>query len=361
MKITDIKLHRLSVPLSKPFRISLGVITHALSCVVEVETDEGLVGYGEGAAAPLITGENLDGIIATITALREKLIGLDPRDIEKIYTVMNRAVAYSGCAKTAIDLACHDILGKSAGLPLYRLLGGLSNEIETDMTVGIDEPEVMAKEAAADVAKGFNVIKTKVGTDFASDLARVRAIREAVGDDVKIRLDANQGWNAKEAVELIRRLDEYDIELVEQPVPRWDFEGLKYVTAHSNVPIMADESCWNAKDAMQLVRERAVDYINIKLMKCGGLYEAQKICAISEAAGVEVMLGCMTEESGIAITAAASLGAALKNITRADLDAEFSLKELPMEGGFRIENTRHLILSDAPGLGITRLKQEMFS
>jgi L-alanine-DL-glutamate epimerase-like enolase superfamily enzyme len=360
MKITDIKTHMMRVPLVRPFRISLGVITHAVSCLVEIETDEGITGYGEGSPGPLITGENLEGTVATIQALKEKLIGMDPRDIEAIYTVMNRAVAYAGTAKAAIDIACHDILGKSCGLPLYRLMGGLSSEIETDMTVGIDEPEIMAARAKEHVAAGFNVIKTKVGTDIASDLARVRAIREAVGDNVKIRLDANQGWHAKEAVKLLDRLNEYDIELVEQPVPRYDFEGLKYVTKYSSVPVMADESCWDAKDALKLVSERAVDFINIKLMKCGGLYEAKKIVSIAEAAGVEVMLGCMAEESGIAINAAAALGAALKNITRADLDASFSLSELPFEGGFTVKDTRHLVLSENPGLGLVGLKEEMF-
>lgn len=359
MKITDVKVHKMSVPLVRPFRISLGVITHAESCLVEVETDEGITGFGEGSPGPLITGENMAGTMETIRVLKEKLLGMDPRDLEAVYTVMNRVVAYAGTAKAAIDIACHDILGKSMGLPLYRALGGLSREIETDMTVGLDEPQVMAQRAKEYAEAGFSVIKTKVGTDIESDLARVKAIREAVGSQVKIRLDANQGWGPKEAVELIARLNEYDIELVEQPVPRYDFEGLQYVTSHSRVPIMADESCWDAKDALRLVKERAVDFINIKLMKCGGLYEAKKIVNIAEAAGVECMLGCMAEESGIAINGAAALGAALKNITRADLDASFSLSELPFEGGFTIRDTKHLVLSEEPGLGLKGLKEVM--
>lgn len=356
MKITDIKTHMMKVPLIRPFHISLGVITHAVSCLVEIETDEGVTGYGEGSPGPLITGENLEGTVETVRVLRESLLGMDPRDLEAVYTVMNRAVAHAGTAKAAIDIACHDILGKASGLPLYRLLGGCSNELETDMTVGLDEPQTMAELAKAHVENGFGIIKTKVGAGIEQDLARVKAIRQAVGDDVKIRLDANQGWHAKEAVELIKRLNEYDIELVEQPVPRFDFEGLKYVTAYSPVPIMADESCWDAKDALRLVSERAVDLINIKLMKCGGLYEAKKIVNIAEAAGVECMLGCMAEESGIAINASAALGAALSNITRADLDASFSLKELPFTGGFTIRDTRYLVLPEEPGLGISELK-----
>ncbi len=361
MKITDIKTHLLQVPLMEPFHIALGVITDVTSVLVEVQTDEGITGYGEGAPGVLITGENLEGTEASIRLFREKLIGTDPRDLEKVNAIMNRASYQAPTAKAAVDIACHDIAAQAAGMPLYRFLGGMDSQIETDMTVGIDEPEKMAAKAKLHVEHGFNVIKTKVGIDTATDIARVKAIREAVGSDVKIRLDANQGWSPKQAVEIIARLNEYDIELVEQPVPRFNFEGLKYVTAHSSVPIMADESCWDSKDALRLVSERAVDYVNIKLMKCGGLYEARKIVSICEAAGVECMLGCMVEESGIAVTAAASLGAALKNITRADLDASFSLAKLPFEGGFTVEDTRHLVLSQAPGLGITGLRREMLT
>lgn len=360
MKITDIKTHTMRVPFIRPFRISLGVMTHAVSCLVEVETDEGITGYGEGSPGPLINGENLEGTVESIRVLKEGLLGMDPRDMEAVYTVMNRSIAYAGAAKAAVDIACHDILGKSCKLPLYKMLGGLGSRIETDMTVGIDAPDVMAGLAKEHVKAGFNIIKTKVGTDIASDLARVKAIRREVGDEVKIRLDANQGWRAKEAVELLERLNEYDIELVEQPVARYDFEGLKYVTDHSRVPVMADESCWDSKDALKLVSRRAVDFINIKLMKCGGLYEAKKIVDIAQAAGVECMLGCMAEESGIAINAAAALGAALKNITRADLDACFSLTKLPFEGGFTVQDARHLILPEKPGLGLGCLRREMF-
>ncbi len=361
MKITDVKVHALQVPLAKPLYISLGAITDAISALVVIETDEGITGYGEGSPGVLITGENLPGTIASIRMFRDKLIGMDPLDLESISIMMNRETALAGAAKCAIDTACHDILGKKCGLPLYKLLGGHSNKIVTDMTVGIEDPQITAEKARKYVEQGFTTIKTKVGADAAMDLARVRAIREAVGDSVKIRLDANQGWHAREAVELIRRLNEYDIELVEQPVCRYDFEGLCYVTANSPVPIMADESCWDSKDALRLISSRAVDFINIKLMKCGGIREAQKICAIAESAGVEVMLGCMAEECGIGITAAASLGAALSVITRADLDNTWSLKELPYEGGFHIENTNTLVLSDNPGLGIISLKEEMFN
>lgn len=351
MKITSIKVNEVSVPLIEPFRISLGVITHSRSAIVEVHTDEGLVGYGEGAPGILITGETLAGTVENIKVFEQALIGTDPTDLEKVYGIMDRAAAHAPCGKTAIDMACYDLLGKAAGLPVYKLLGGLSNSIDTDITVGIDTPEKMAAKAKRFVESGFDTIKTKVGTSFKEDIARIKGIREAVGDDIKIRVDANQAWQAKEAIQMIERLNEFNIELVEQPVPFHDIEGLSYVTKHSNVPIMSDESCFTATDAMRLVERRAIDILNIKLMKCGGIREALKINAICEAAGIECMLGCMGEESNLGITAAASLGAAMKNITRADLDATFSLSDLPFKGGFYVENTKTLVLPEKPGFG----------
>jgi len=356
MKIKGIKVKKMKVHLKEPFHISLGTITHAISAVVKVETDEGLCGYGEGAPGVLITGENLEGTVESIKHFEQSLLGTDPTDIEKVYWILDRAAAHAPCGKTAIDIACYDILGKKAGLPVYKLLGGYSNTIETDITVGINGPEIMAEKAAAHVRNGFDTIKTKVGTGLKEDVARIKAIREAVGPDVKIRIDANQAWSAKEALQIIERLNEYDIELVEQPVKAADIEGLEYVTKNSKVLIMSDESCFNAKDALRLAERRAIDVLNIKLMKCGGIREALKINAICETAGIECMLGCMAEETNIGITAAASLGAAVRNITRADLDATFSLSNLPFEGGIGTECTKTLVLPEEPGFGFIGLK-----
>lgn len=354
MKITKINIKKMQIPLIEPFRISLGVITSSLQALVEVETDEGLIGYGEGSPGILITGENIDGTIKSIEILSEKLIGLDPMDIEKIYWEMDKTSAQAPCGKTALDIACHDLIGKITNKPLYKLLGGYSNNIDTDMTVGINEPAIMAEKAKKHVQNGFDTIKTKVGTSFDEDIKRVKLIREAVGDNIKIRIDANQAWTAKEAVKIIDRLSEYNIELVEQPVKYYDIDGLEYVTKNTTVPIMADESMFNSKDALKIVSKRAADYVNIKLMKCGGIREAIKINSICESAGIECMLGCMAEESNIGVTAAASLGAALKNITRADLDAHFSLTELPFKGGVTSKNGKTLVLSENAGLGLVK-------
>jgi L-alanine-DL-glutamate epimerase-like enolase superfamily enzyme len=352
MKITKITVKPVSAELKEPFRISLGLITHSVSAVTTVETDEGLTGYGEGSPGIFVTGETLEGAAACIALFEQKLTGTDPLDIEAVHTIMDRVSPHAPSAKAAVDIACYDLLGKKAGMPVYKLLGGGgANTLETDITVSIDKPEVMAAKAKKHAEAGFDAIKTKVGLGFAEDIERVRAIREAAGPGVKIRLDANQGWTVKEALRCIEHLSEYDIELIEQPVARHDIEGLAYVTRHSRIPVMSDESAFDSRDVLRLVKSRAVDMVNIKLMKCGGIYEALKINSVCEAAGIECMLGCMIEESNIGITAAASLGAARRNITRADLDAVFSLRNLPIPGGADFSRGKLITLSNAAGFG----------
>lgn len=354
LKITKINVAPKSARLKEPITISLGTIEHSMSAIVEIETDEGINGYGEGSPGILITGETLKGTTECIQLFEKQLIGVDPLDIEKIHSIMNATAALAPSAKTAIDIACYDLFGKKANLPVYKLLGGFDSCVKTDMTIGIDASEIMAEKAKIAVAQGFDTLKVKVGTGFATDIARIKTIREAVGSEINIRLDANQGWNPKEAVNTINHLAQYGIELVEQPVAYHDIEGLTYVTTNVGTPIMSDESCFNSKDALRLIKARAVDFVNIKLMKCGGIHEALKINSICEAAGVECMIGCMVEETNIGVTAAAHLAAATKNITRADLDATFGLNEVAIPGGVGLEATSEIQLSGKAGLGLSK-------
>lgn len=354
MKITKINVAPKAVRLKEPITISLGTIKHSISAIVEIETDEGIIGYGEGSPGILITGETLKGTTECIQLFEKKLLGVDPLDIEKIHSIMNSVAAHAPSAKTAIDIACYDLLGKKTKLPLYKLLGGFDSCVQTDMTIGIDTPEKMAEKAKLAVSQGFDTLKIKVGTGFTTDVVRIKTIREAIGTQINLRLDANQGWSPKEAVNTINHLAQYGVELVEQPVASYDIEGLAFVTNNVSTPIMSDESCFNSKDALRLIKARAVDFVNIKLMKCGGIHEALKINSICEAAGVECMIGCMVEETNIGVTAAAHLAAATKNITRADLDATFGLNEVVIPGGVGLEATSLISLSDKAGLGLSK-------
>lgn len=356
MKIKNISVKHVSVPLIKPFKTALRTATSAEDTVVIIETDDGQVGYGEAPPTGVITGDTNGSIVAAVTEnISKLLIGEEIENLEKIMDKLNLSMVRNSSAKAAVDMAVFDLFGKLYKAPVYKLLGGYRNTVETDITVSINEPEEMRDDALRYVANGFTALKLKVGMDIQKDIRRVKTIREAIGFDIKIRIDANQGWQAKEAIRGIRKLEDagLDIELVEQPVKAWDLDGLKYVTDHVETPIMADESMFSPQDAFKILSMRAADLINIKLMKCGGIHNALKIVAIAEACGVECMLGSMLETK-IGITAAAHLAGARKNITRFDLDAPALLAEDPVVGGVEVRGP-HLVLSQKPGLGIERI------
>ena len=356
MKVSKIEIGKVSIPLKKPFKTALREVRSAEDIVVKVIADTGEVGFGNAPPTAVITGDSQDSIVAAIRdTLGPKIVGMDVENLEGVMTTLDSAMLHNSSAKAALDIAVHDLFGKRFGLPLYKLFGGFRTSLETDLTISLNAPEEMVRDALEAVAEGYTALKLKVGNDPALDIARVRAIREAVGSGTKIRLDANQGWSAKEAVRIINRLeaDGLDIELIEQPVKAHDVAGLKYVTERVDTDIMADESAFGAFEVFQLLSQRACDLINIKLMKAGGLHNALKIAHFAETMGVQCMMGCMLE-SKIGITAAASLAAGKKIINRADLDAAVLLAEDPVVGGVTFCRNR-LSVPEAPGLGITEV------
>ena len=356
MKIQSIEIGKVSIPLKKPFKTALRTVHSAEDIIVKVIADSGEVGFGNAPPTAVITGDSQDSIIAAIRdTLAPKLVGMDIDNIEGIMTALDSGMLHNCSAKAALDIAVYDLFGKRYGLPLYKLFGGYCRSMETDLTISLNDPDEMVRDSLEAVTEGYTALKLKVGNDPALDIRRVQAIRDAVGPVVKIRLDANQGWNAKEAVRTIRRFeaDGLDIELIEQPVKAHDFDGLKYVTDHVETDIMADESAFGPYEAFRLLSMRACDLINIKLMKAGGLHNAVKIAHFAETMGVQCMMGCMLE-SKVGITAAASLAAGKRIVTRADLDAAVLLAEDPVVGGVSFDKNQ-LILSDAPGLGITEV------
>lgn len=360
MIIHSIETVDVAIPLIKPFKTALRTVTTAYSVYVKVTTDEGVVGYGEAPPTHVITGESMASIRYAINEIiGPSLIGLSILDKELVFQTLNKSIVRNTSAKAAVDMAIHDLLGKKSSLPLYQLLGGFRQTLETDFTVSVNEPQEMADDAARYIQDGFHILKVKVGIgDISDDIARIRAIRERVGNTPKLRLDANQGWNAKEAVRAIRLLEDagLNIELVEQPVPAHDIEGLKYVTNHTSTLIMADESVFSVDDARKVLELRAADLINIKLMKSGGIYNAQKVNTLAEANGVVCMVGSMIETK-IGITAAAHFAASSSNIHYFDFDAPLMLANDLVVGGV-IYNGCNMTFSPESGLGITRVEEE---
>ena len=308
---------------------------------------------GEAAPFEPVTGESAATVLEALKLFRTGLIGMDPLDVEGIHRMMDRLLSGNTSAKAAVDIALYDIKGKLMGQPLYKVLGGSMNQIVTDMTVGIDTPEAMAAEARERVEKdGFTILKIKAGINPIEDIRALTLIRQAVGPNIRLRVDANQGYTVSDAVRTLKAFEEVGVEAVEQCLPSWDLDGMRFVRSKVDLKVMLDESVHTPIDAAKACKIDAADIINIKLMKCGGLYPAEKINAIAEANHVQCMVGCMLETK-VAIAAGVSLVAAKQNITEADCDSFMYAvdPEMGMPGGFAV-NGGVYTLSDKPGLGI---------
>lgn len=353
MKITKARLGRISVPLRVPFKTALRTVDRVQDIVLELHTDTGAVGYGEAPPTGVITGDTEGAILGALQGhILPVLLGRDADDLESLLLDLNRCVVHNTSAKAAADMALYDLYGQHYGLPVYKLLGGSRSHIETDITISVNSPEEMARDAQNAVARGYNVLKCKVGREPEKDLARLAAIRSAAGPDRRLRIDANQGWNARQAVRILDQMQSrgLDIEFCEQPVPAWDIDGLQYVTQHSPVPVLADESVFSDRDALKILQLHAADFINIKLMKCGGIYNALHIASAAESYGVACMIGCMLEAK-ISVNAAVELACARQVITKVDLDGPVLCSEDPILGG-AVFDEKDITVSDAPGMGI---------
>ena len=355
MNIQQVETFRTAVPLSKPFKTALRTVYVAEAVVVKITCDTGLVGWGEAPPTHVITGDSLDSVEYAIQQiLKPTLLKADLLNYEPLLQKLHKALVRNTSAKAAVDMAIYDCLAQHSRLPLYQYLGGAKSELETDFTVSVNSPKEMGEDALLYLERGFRVLKVKVGKgDMATDIARIREIRNRVGEKVEIRLDANQGWTAKEAIRGIRKMEDLglNVELVEQPVVAHDVEGLKQVTDAVETPIMADESIFTPEQALHVLKTRSADLINIKLMKSGGIFQAEKINSIAEAFGVECMVGSMIE-TRLGITAAAHFAASKNNITRFDFDAPLMLAEDIVAGGI-IYTGRMITFPDAFGLGIS--------
>ncbi|GAA5147769.1 dipeptide epimerase [Nocardioides marinquilinus] len=363
--IAEVRTRRLSVPLHTPFVTALRRTTTIETVLVEVVDGDGVSGWGEAPQVWQVTGDSLAGSQACLDGpLRDALLGR-PADPRESAPLVQRAVVANRSAKMAADVALHDLAARRAGVPLAEHLAALAGvagaavelRVPTDVTLAAGEAADLARAAEARVADGFGALKLKVGTDAATDVARVRAVRDAVGPGVALRLDANQGWDAFEAVRVVTALEDAGaaVELVEQPVPAHDVLGLAHVTAHVETPVMADESLFTLEDLVEIVRLDAADLVNVKLAKCGGLTPALELLRVAGLHGFGTMVGSMME-SHVGLGAAASLVAAVGTTALPDLDAAWWATASPYVGGPTYDRDR-LVLPATPGLGIGGLDE----
>ena len=349
LKITDVEIFLFDIPLTSPFRIAIGEMKAANDLLIRIRTDQGVVGLGEACPFPPITGETQATNAAAAISIRDMLVGEDPLAIDALLRKIGPLVHSNPSAVAAFDMALHDILGKVAGLPLFRLLGGTKNQFETDITTSLDTLENMTAESRKYADMGYKTLKVKVGLDPDEDFARLSAIRAAVGRGVAIRIDANQGWTVPQAVYALRKMEPLAIEFCEQPVLASDTAGLRAVRSQSPIAIMADEALFGPADAVKLIRAEACDSFNIKLMKAGGILNAIRIAHIADAANMRCMAGCMLE-SKLALTAAAHVVASQANIVYADLDGNSEHVTDPIIDGMTVK-AGVLTLPEKPGLG----------
>ena len=354
MHITSLDYRVYSIPLREPFKIALREIRETEVVVVRLATDAGVCGYGEAAPEPCVTGETLGTVTAALDYLAPLLEGADPFAIERAHRLMDAALTGNTAAKCAIDLALYDLMGKAAGMPVWRLLGGADPRVQSDMTVGIADPAHMAASARRYVEdEGFRIIKMKVGIDPVSDERAVAAVSEAISGRAALRVDANQGYTRATAARMLEVFAAHGVEEAEQLVSADDLEGLAWLRGRAQgVAIMADEAIHAPSDAARACRLGAVDKINIKLMKCGGLFPALAINALAEASGVGCMVGCMLE-TPIAISAGLALAAARENIRDTDCDSYryYAPDAVAIAGSFAEEGDT-VVLSEEPGLGV---------
>ena len=353
MRIQQIQLGEISLPLAHPFKTALRTVESISDVVVRVIGENGLEGYGEAPATAVITGETKGSIACAIRDfIAPAVIGMDLMDLDAVMGALQRCMVHNTSAKAAVDMALLDLWGKSLNAPLWRLLGGAKSRFETDLTISVNSAEEMVRDSLEAVERGFRTLKIKVGKDGRGDVARLTAVRRAVGSAVALRVDANQGWSPREAVHIIGALEDAGVEpeLIEQPVPAADFDGMRYVTAHVHTPILADESVFSPQDAVRVLQEHAADLINIKLMKTGGIWPALRLCAIAETFGAQCMIGCMLE-SQISVAAAAHLCAAKSVIALADLDGP-SLCACESFPGGPVFDGADIAMTEAPGIGV---------
>lgn len=353
MHIVRAIVHQIELPLREPFVISYARWEAMPSVVLELHTDDGRVGWGEGVADEFVTGETSRASVEVLEhVLLPLIIGRRPADLQELHAAMDARIGGNPSAKAAIDLACHDLLGQDAGLPLHDLLGGRQ---EVGLTyphvVSIGDPDRMAEQAQDGISRGYAAIKIKVGSgDHRLDVDRIRTVCEAVDHRVPVRVDVNQGWRTPgAAIQAARELGGLGISWLEEPIAMGDIEGLAEVRRHSPVPVMADETCQGPASLLAIIKARAADLVNIKLMKTSGLHRAAQMAGIADAAGLGVQIGSMVESS-IACAAGYHLAAARRIIGSTELTGP--LLFTAEVGDLRYEPpTVHLPTS--PGLGIT--------
>ena len=313
MKIERLQVIPFGIPIRK-FADAYTGFSVSNAVLVKIYTDDGYFGYGEACAwEPEFYGETLESVSTTIERyIAPKIIGEDPHNINKILSIIDANLARITCAKEGVDLALHDLLGKIMNVPVYTLLGGKFRDmIPVASEIGIDTPENMVKNAFEILGLGIKAIKIKGSSNYAMDVDRIKEVRNAVGNDIELRLDPNAAWDVNSTIKTMKLLEDCNLQLLEQPIPAWDLRGMAHIRDNIGIPLMADESIWTPQDAVRISEYGAADLLNIKIAKSCGLHLGKKIENVAESLGLPCIVG--TEiEPGFSLIAKLHLAASMK-------------------------------------------------
>jgi len=351
MKITAVEFFPYELKLKTPYTIAYETIEKTINVFLKIETNTGVVGYGCAAPDLEVTGETsatVQKCFADVVA--PNLKGKDPLRLSFIMENLKDKLIQHPSVLAAVDMALYDILGKQSNLPIWKMLGGYREKIKTSVTIGILPVKDTFKSAQQYVSQGFQCLKVKGGIDVDNDIERLQNIRQKLGKRIELRFDANQGYSAEQAIYFVEKTKSVNIELIEQPTPKGQPDLLKKVTNAVSIPVMADESLMDLRDAFRLARKGLVDMVNVKLMKVGGINESLHINSVARSANLEVMVGCM-DESALAIAAGLHFALGRPNVQYADLDGHLDLLNDPAKDQLIIKNG-WMLPPKKPGIGI---------
>lgn len=349
MIITSIEIYKLSIPM-EPFVIATGTMEYAQNIFVRIRTNTTIHGVGECSAFPMIVGETQNTCFEIAKDFAKIWNGKNPLAIAERMGELDQYIAGNTTIKSAFDMALYDLASKNAKIPLYKFLGGKKREAVTDITLGLGTAMGMAIKALELKGRGAEVLKIKLGTTPEEDVDRIREIRKAVGFDIPLRIDANQGWTFEEAIYALQEMAPFKIQFCEQPMRTWDDNHLVELRHRTTVPIMADESVYSHRDAERLCSSDSCDYLNIKFSKSGGILEAMRIHEVSERYNIPCMIGGMLE-SRLALSAKLQFAYAAPYVKFFDLDTcMVGHLQDPVLGGMQYDGYR-VEISDEWGIG----------
>ncbi len=356
MRITRFETAELNIELKKPFITALRRVEKISDIIIKVHTDKGFVGYGEACAVTAITGTTNEVLLKDLNEVLFPLLHNSLIDTKVIFEKI-KASKVSSEAKACLDIALYDLLSKEAGKALYSFLGASGSILRTDLTISVSEASVMQKNTIDTVEAGFETLKIKLDDDVSKNIQRLILINEVLPEHVRLRLDPNQSLQFDNCLKMLDAVRTDNIECIEQPFAAKDIISMKALKDKKIVPVLADESVFTLEDARKLLEADAVDMLNIKLMKSGGIHEALKISDLAKAYGKSCMIGSMLE-GPISLLAAVGLGLSQENITMADLDSPLYLKDHPLLAPFHLQKDC-INLDEKIGLGIDGIIQSL--